>query len=444
MENYKIYPKQFRNSIIPIEKNRCFVIMPFDSSFDFIYGNIKQVLSDNGFICNRVDEISGSKPIMNKILTEIFKAQYIIADLTSLNANVYYELGIVHSFKDSQNIILLMQKGQKIPFDTTHLNHILYDSNNLKLLTSNILQQLSDNSKIYSFSEALQQKGIINIIHENQDEFVTNLQDTFREYIFIITDILMKNESYFSEEIVTELFMKYLSHIRSSINRDYLEGMINLLFELLLSCSQYTISDQITYDILYGKIFITFGLSEQEVLEYRTKYAILLASQNAKINTSMAWLIDYFKKSKSSVIDLNRYKIERFLMITSNDKINEILIDSIRNENNYIREHIADICGEKLLYSASQTLMTQLLSEENIFTATSLIASIGKLSDSKGSITILKWIESHKEEIITTKQFFVLKHSRIAIEKIDIRMNTKDLKEFDAIYYEYIKNYFIL
>lgn len=116
MDNYIIYPKQFRNAKIPVERNRCFILMPFDKIFDLVYGTIKNELQDNGYICNRADEICGSKPIMNKILTEILKSQYIIADLTNLNPNVFYELGIAHTFKDAQNILLIKQKGFKCPF----------------------------------------------------------------------------------------------------------------------------------------------------------------------------------------------------------------------------------------------------------------------------------------------------------------------------------------
>lgn len=90
MKDYKIYPKQFINDKIPIEKNRCFMLMPFSPEFDYIYGTIKKDLNENGLICNRADEIAGSKPILNKILTEILKSRYIIADLTDYNPNVFY------------------------------------------------------------------------------------------------------------------------------------------------------------------------------------------------------------------------------------------------------------------------------------------------------------------------------------------------------------------
>ena len=92
MNKYKVYPKQFRNEKISIEKNRCFFIMPFSEEFDIIYGEIKASLSKEHFHCIRVDEIPGSLPVINKILTEILKSQFIIVDLTNCNPNVFYEL----------------------------------------------------------------------------------------------------------------------------------------------------------------------------------------------------------------------------------------------------------------------------------------------------------------------------------------------------------------
>lgn len=190
MDNYTIYPKQFRTAKIPVERNRCFMLMPFDKIFDLIYGTIKSELQDNGYICNRADEIHGSYPIMNKILTEILKSQYIIADLTNLNPNVFYELGIAHTFKDAQNILLIKQKQFKCPFDITHLTYIEYDASNLKLLTSIILQFIKGNNSLLSFQESLHLRGIINIIHDNKEMFVDYLLEHFKNELSIITDIL--------------------------------------------------------------------------------------------------------------------------------------------------------------------------------------------------------------------------------------------------------------
>ena len=45
MDSYKIYPKQFRNAKIPIEKNRCFFVMPFSDDFDIVYGDYDDYVS---------------------------------------------------------------------------------------------------------------------------------------------------------------------------------------------------------------------------------------------------------------------------------------------------------------------------------------------------------------------------------------------------------------
>src|ERR1019366_891128 len=155
MDDYSIYPKQFRNAKISIEKNRCFILMPFEGHFDGIYGHIKKALNDHGYVCNRSDEIASSKAVMNKILKEILKSHYVIADLTDQNPNVFYELGIAHSFKDAQNTILITQKLDDIPFDLRHINHIIYNKGNMKYLTSSILQLLADNKYLLGFYEAL-------------------------------------------------------------------------------------------------------------------------------------------------------------------------------------------------------------------------------------------------------------------------------------------------
>lgn len=37
MNEYKIYPKQFLSVNMMVDRNRCFVIMPFDEKLNYIY-----------------------------------------------------------------------------------------------------------------------------------------------------------------------------------------------------------------------------------------------------------------------------------------------------------------------------------------------------------------------------------------------------------------------
>ncbi len=158
----------------------------------------------------------------------------------------------------------------------------------------------------------------------------------------------------------------------------------------------------------------------------------------------MGWIINYFSNSKSATIDLNRYKVERFLMISNDGLIDDIIIDSLFHKNCYIREHLADIVGEKRLKNAEDSLITQLLVEENYFTAVSIISAIGKLESNKGALAILRWIDNNIDDILKTNQLFVLKHSHIALSKIDRKNQTQYLQVFNAKYSNYIKDYFIL
>lgn len=61
MDLCSIYPKQFRNSKIPIDKDRCFVLMPFSEEYDKLYVIIKDTLLQKGISCFRDDEILGSQ-----------------------------------------------------------------------------------------------------------------------------------------------------------------------------------------------------------------------------------------------------------------------------------------------------------------------------------------------------------------------------------------------
>ncbi len=55
-------------------------------------------------------------PINPQMLRKLLEARVVIADLTGRNPNVFYELGIVHSF--ARPVISLADRAQLLPFDT--------------------------------------------------------------------------------------------------------------------------------------------------------------------------------------------------------------------------------------------------------------------------------------------------------------------------------------
>lgn len=445
MKDYKIYPKQFINERIPIEKNRCFMLMPFSTEFDYIYGMIKKDLNDNGLICNRADEIAGSKPILNKILTEILKSRYIIADLTNYNPNVFYELGIAHSFKDAQNILMIKQKSSKIPFDLTHLTYIEYDPSNLRFLTATIRNFIHENQYLSDFHEALNLCGITNLISESREKFVDYIQEYFSSNIPTITNILNGGSNKYNDNELLDFFKDYESLIIYAISDNKIElinGLLNVYYNLLACCENNKVTEAFVQSFM-NTLFVSVNDLDDEILSWKTDLMLTLAKRQKLLKISMPWIIEYFSRSKASSIDLNRYKLESFLMTTDNQEINQIIIGSIFDENCHIREHMADIIGDKKLYSAYSSLVKQLEAEQNYFTVASIIEAIGKIGNFKDIEYIVSWIDKHAPKVINEHQYFLLKHIYKALCRLDNTPDQKYVSEFAAMYSNYMNDYIV-
>lgn len=445
MKEYKIYPKQFIYEKIPVEKNRCFMLMPFSTEFDYIYGVIKKDLNDNGLICNRADEIGGSKPILNKILTEILKSRYIIADLTNYNPNVFYELGIAHSFKDAPNILLIKQKESKIPFDLTHLTYIEYSPDNLRFLTATIRNFIQENRYVSDFYEALNLCGIVSFVSENHDTFIDYLQNYFGIRISIITNILNKSDNIYGEDEIGNFFKDYealIINIFTCKNIDIADGILKTYFHLIVKCQHHKVVEQFVTHFITDLLTSYFEYQD-EIMSWKTDLVILLAQNRMLLHISMPWIIGYFSRTKSSNIDLNRYKLESFLMISEDENINQIIVNSVFDENCYIREHMADIIGEKKLYFAKKNLTKQLLIEHNYFTAASIIEALGKIGDSESLNIILNWTEGKEKNIISEHQYFLLRHIYKAIVLLDNTPNQEQALRFQRKYKKYMDDFII-
>jgi len=124
-----MHPKKFFDSAtLKIENGTCFVIMPFADEFTEVYKTICKAVQDPSlnFICRRADDIRRGGNIMQDILESIGKSEFVVADLTGRNANVFYELGIVHTVKEVEKVIILLRENEEVPFDLTPFRNIKY------------------------------------------------------------------------------------------------------------------------------------------------------------------------------------------------------------------------------------------------------------------------------------------------------------------------------
>ncbi|WP_400203640.1 hypothetical protein [Candidatus Methanomassiliicoccus intestinalis] len=445
--DYMIYPKQFRSVKIPIEKRYCFFLMPFNEVFDEIYGALKEQLTKIGYTCNRADELTSSKPIINKILVEISKAQYVIVDLTGCNPNVFYELGITHTLKDAQNVLLLKQKDSSVPFDITHLQYHEYNQNNLIQLCSTVKKFITEGRYVSDFYDALNAHGIFQQSHNNQEIFLNYLQQKLRATdIITLTNILYNQSEEYSHKDEENILNTYQSIIYDVINEkktEILPEILRLYGELLASCKDLDIVE-IHINAFLNESFIHYNLSASDIDSYKTDLVVLLAEKRKLSNITLSWMINYFKKSKAATIDLNRYKLESFLMNYNYDEVNDLICNALLDKDCHVREHFADIAGEKRLSMAENNLRIKLINENNFYTARSIIEAMGKIGNVESIRFIFNWLSQNKQEIISTKNYFVFRHAHIAITKLDNTHDMRYVREFNDLYGVYINEETIL
>lgn len=134
-QEYDLFPQR----TFEIDHKLCFVLMPFDKSFDDVYSKaIKPAVTRAKLKAKRADEIFTPTPIVKDIWEYINKSAIIIADATDRNPNVFYEMGLAHALP--KRLIILTQKKEDVPFDVQYIRWIKYtnDVSGRKELTAKV------------------------------------------------------------------------------------------------------------------------------------------------------------------------------------------------------------------------------------------------------------------------------------------------------------------
>ena len=103
----------------------CFVMMPFSDRFNEIYRLlIGPAVEQSGLTVLRADEMAGTGFIVEQIRTAIHQSRLCIADITGLNSNVLWEIGVASSL--DKPLILLAESALNLPFNLAHRRVIVY------------------------------------------------------------------------------------------------------------------------------------------------------------------------------------------------------------------------------------------------------------------------------------------------------------------------------
>lgn len=182
---------------ICLAKANVFMIMPFRDEFFEVYEMLKEKFFDHFEFIHADDDVNTQQNILKDIVQMIFEADVVIADLTGLNANVFYELGVAHTF--GKKVIAISQDISQLPFDirsyrateyTTHfkkfdylvkeLTRYLHGAVDGSVVFGNPVTDFLDSvninglSKIYKdpskVNESLGDKGFIDYLADIEEE----------------------------------------------------------------------------------------------------------------------------------------------------------------------------------------------------------------------------------------------------------------------------------
>jgi len=111
------------------------MIMPFHKNDigKFYFENIKPFLVDNMKIdIYRADDFKDNDIIVHTIYKLIEESEFIIADTTHENKNVFYEIGYASAIGKEIIIIQNRKTEQKLFFDRAHIRAIMYEPNDIE------------------------------------------------------------------------------------------------------------------------------------------------------------------------------------------------------------------------------------------------------------------------------------------------------------------------
>jgi hypothetical protein len=129
----------------------CFVMQPFAAPHGEYYEKIfKPAIEKTKLLPVRADaEIFATGKIIDQVWRGINAAKVLVAELSTRNPNVFYELGLAHAL--NKPVVLVSSNEPDVPFDLQHIRVIYYDVNDpfwgtklIEKVAENILSALNN------------------------------------------------------------------------------------------------------------------------------------------------------------------------------------------------------------------------------------------------------------------------------------------------------------
>lgn len=150
------------------KQKTCFAIMPIADHPDYPNGHftrvynhlIKPACEKAGYKVIRADDAKASHMIMFDILKNIVECDMAICDLSSKNANVFYELGLRQAF--NRKTILITDSITNTPFDITGFRYVKYSES---LRVDTVMNDILEIAAMLEETESASEDDINSIVN---------------------------------------------------------------------------------------------------------------------------------------------------------------------------------------------------------------------------------------------------------------------------------------
>ena len=405
MINYSIYPKQFiETKYNKFKVNTFFVIMPFSEDLSNTYIIINSVARELGIECTRADDIkTTSEAILNKICTQISQAYYIIVDITNLNPNVFYELGIAHVLRDANKVLIIKEIGTECPSDIKHLHYYEYKKENLNTLKESIIKFFNENNILEDLYNLLEFHNLVSKDINISKLFVKDLEKINGDDVVYLIQILNNDLKSLNSNIVLNL-LKTLTYTLSQYYNE-VSSLCELYYNLIIYIisklnDSYDISEYIK-NVYYNRKCIL-------PKEYKADFANITLNSSLYFDITIKWIMGYLQNISPAEFDIAKYKIEIAIIKCTNTKVDDILIDNLTKDNKTLAEHCAKLIKERKIKKAISKLIYIIKTDSNPYLVRSCIDALNSFADKKTLISAKSIINSRQDLI--TKYNFLRKH----------------------------------
>lgn len=430
------YPRDYALSNLEMNLCTAFVIMPIKESFDISLGVIYEVCNSLGIQAKRADDISGQDIIMSNILEGIAKSEFIIVDISENNPNVFYELGIAHTLRTRNSVIIISKEediSKSTPFDIRHWSILHYNENNIPRFKSKLKEKISQCRR------AIDVKDYISHLLRNY----TFEESVVKEFYRIANQMNSSN---------LELICNILCHNISTINcnrdsiidlniylttlGDYKNGCfqrISWLLKFLVFTSDFVLSqyiDTIKTKFLQEWRRDSINMDDADYWDFVASLCCkIIEKKHVEKSAAISWLIKYLSNARMGRIDKVRTKIEDFLINIDDEEVDNTLVNVLREKNRTVKESAVDICGQKPIYKAIDNLLNILQTETDPHLIRSCINALTRMEVKIAGPLIYNWMENNRdkwgEQAVSASLMHVAEN---ALQRLDINSYNRLIK----------------